>query len=211
MRKLPLAAAAHAALIFSEATLYADHHHRHHHHPANNSCLLSSRHAVTCLQWWVTCHAPPATRKSPSRRVLGQAVGAPANAFFLCECECQHQAVKSCSDSTPRLAFFLFVLQSTRSFLVPAPQLRAKQQTAHVTRHALAGSLSLSLRNQLLPQNASKGRNATREHCTEAAVNSTALWFKCSRDAASCTCSPAPNMLMPVFSVLLGGSSFRAV
>ena len=91
------------------------------------------------------CHAPPATRNSRSRRVLGQAVGAPANAFFLCECECQHQipaksksSFKAAAAATlhPASPFFSlsFKARAASSYL-RRNYAQNTLHTAHVTRH----------------------------------------------------------------------------
>ena len=150
------------------------------------------------------CHTPPATRKKEPLTTCSRAGCRAAHDVFsgrLSEPRRTRSfsANASVSIKSPRKAVLKLQLQQLytppRLFsLCPSKHAQLPRtcaaityaqntlHTAHVTRHALAGSLSLSLRNQLLPPNASKGRSATREHCTEAAVNNTALWFKCSSD-----------------------------
>ncbi len=110
-------------------------------------------HAMRRPQPERAAHAVFSGRLSVPRRTRSFSANASVSIKF------PRKAVKSCScsDSKPRLAFFLFVLQSTRSFLVPAPQLRAPQlrakhfangtgHTSHVT-HLLAASASVFATN----------------------------------------------------------------
>ena len=112
------------------------------------------------------CHAPPATRNSRSRRVLGQAVGAPANAFFLCECESQHQiaaksksSFKAAAAATlhPASPFFSLSFKARaassylrRNYIKAKHFAHGTRHTSHVT-HLLAASASVFATNSCPP------------------------------------------------------------